>query len=213
MCPKFVDRKQKIKDIANAALCLFSQRGFAATSVGQIADAAAIGKGTIYEYFKTKEDILVAAVKEWVEQVGIQISVMMEGIDDPVARLHSFVRRNMKLFNPDNNTDLHENRLYVELLQQTFMEGGAFYNKHDLLRDFGSKIRIILVDILLDGISKGVFKPEIARDAEKYAINFMAYLDGIGQYALIANGSLEYQALVELHLKNFLSLIMSDTDE
>ena len=213
MSPKFVDRKQKIKDIAQTALCLFSQRGYAATSVEQIAEAATIGKGTVYEYFKTKEDLLVAAVQEWVDQGEIQISAIMEGIDDPVVRLHSFVRRNMKLFNPGNSNNLHANRFYIELLQQTFMEGGAFYNKHDLLKEFRSKIRIILVDILLDGISKGIFKPEIARDAEKHAINLMAYLNGIGQYALTTKESLEYKTLVEFHMKKFLTLILTDTEE
>ena len=48
MSPKFVDREQKTQKIAQAALEMFAQRGFAATSVDQIAQAAKVGKGTIY---------------------------------------------------------------------------------------------------------------------------------------------------------------------
>ena len=69
MSPKFVDREAKTREIAGAALKLFAQKGFAATGVDQIAAAAKIGKGTIYEYFDTKADIFVAAVLEWMNQL------------------------------------------------------------------------------------------------------------------------------------------------
>src|SRR5438105_15051260 len=42
------------------AIDLFSRRGIADVTVDQIAEAADVGKGTIYNYFQTKEDIVVA---------------------------------------------------------------------------------------------------------------------------------------------------------
>jgi AcrR family transcriptional regulator len=46
--------------IMATAIDLFTRYGIAAVTVDQIADAADIGKGTVYNYFSTKEDIVVA---------------------------------------------------------------------------------------------------------------------------------------------------------
>jgi AcrR family transcriptional regulator len=46
--------------IMSAAIGLFSRHGIAAVTADQIAEAADVGKGTIYNYFHTKEDIVVA---------------------------------------------------------------------------------------------------------------------------------------------------------
>ena len=51
-------------EIIEAALRLFADRGFAATKLEDVAAAAGIGKGTIYLYFPTKEDLFRAVVRQ-----------------------------------------------------------------------------------------------------------------------------------------------------
>lgn len=51
-------------EIRAAALALFAARGFAATRLDDIARAAGIGKGTIYLYYPTKEDLFRAVVRQ-----------------------------------------------------------------------------------------------------------------------------------------------------
>jgi AcrR family transcriptional regulator len=51
-------------EIVEAALRLFAERGFAATKLEDVASAAGIGKGTIYLYFATKEDLFRAVVRQ-----------------------------------------------------------------------------------------------------------------------------------------------------
>ena len=91
MSPKMIDREQKAKDIAGAALTLFSQKGYSATSVVQIAEAAGIGKGTVYDYYDTKEEIFIAAMMGWLKQVEQMMSSHLEGIEDPVEQLQAIV--------------------------------------------------------------------------------------------------------------------------
>jgi AcrR family transcriptional regulator len=50
--------------ILAAAIALFSERGFESPTIEQIAASAEIGKGTVYNYFATKEEILVAFMVE-----------------------------------------------------------------------------------------------------------------------------------------------------
>jgi len=49
---------QKRKDIAKSTCNLFVKKGFVNISVSEIAEVAGIGKGTVYEYFSNKEDIV-----------------------------------------------------------------------------------------------------------------------------------------------------------
>ncbi len=51
-------------EIVEAALALFTERGFAATKLEDVALRAGIGKGTIYLYFPTKEELFRAVVRQ-----------------------------------------------------------------------------------------------------------------------------------------------------
>lgn len=48
----------KYQQILEAAIILFSDRGFESTSIQDIAETAGVGKGTVYLYFKSKEDLI-----------------------------------------------------------------------------------------------------------------------------------------------------------
>jgi AcrR family transcriptional regulator len=65
--PKIVDKKEKSQVISDAALKVFRTRGFARARMTDIAEAAGIGKGTVYEYFKNKIDILRFAFDRYFE--------------------------------------------------------------------------------------------------------------------------------------------------
>jgi AcrR family transcriptional regulator len=67
--PRAARRRARRKDarpaeIIAAALALFAERGFAATKLEDVAARAGIGKGTIYLYFPTKEDLFRAVVRQ-----------------------------------------------------------------------------------------------------------------------------------------------------
>ena len=207
MSPKIVDKKQKSKEIAQAALKLFSLKGYAATSVGQIAKAASIGKGTVYEYFQAKEDIFIAAIMEWMAFFEVQLSERIKEIKDPAARLHALAETNMELIDPADPTDL---RLSLEFLQHSMLEDGVLYKHRYLVKDMHTGMRKIVVDTLLDGISKGVFLPEIARDAEKIAINLLAYIDGISLHSILSKNYFNLKEQINFYMKNLIHEISAE---
>src|SRR4051794_22095326 len=51
-------------DIISAALRLFAAKGFAATRLDDVAEAAGIAKGTVYLYFETKEELFRDVVRQ-----------------------------------------------------------------------------------------------------------------------------------------------------
>ena len=57
--PRKADPNRK-QDIIKAASRVFAQKGYASTRIIEVADAASVGKGTIYEYFRSKEALFFA---------------------------------------------------------------------------------------------------------------------------------------------------------
>ncbi|MFH1155085.1 MAG: TetR/AcrR family transcriptional regulator [Pseudomonadota bacterium] len=63
------NKRQTRKSIMEAAVRLFGEKGFDHTSIEELAQAAGIGKGTIYTYFRTKNDILYAFCEDGLELI------------------------------------------------------------------------------------------------------------------------------------------------
>ncbi len=61
------NKTTKRKAILTAAIKLFSEYGYEQTSIAQLAREAGIGKGTVYSYFQTKQDIVRAFCEEELE--------------------------------------------------------------------------------------------------------------------------------------------------
>lgn len=60
--------------IVEAALQLFASRGYAATSIGDVAQAAGLLKGNMSYYFKTKQSLLVAVTEARREALGLELA-------------------------------------------------------------------------------------------------------------------------------------------
>jgi AcrR family transcriptional regulator len=75
--------------IKEKALELFGRVSFAKTSVGDIAGACGLGKGSVYLHFKSKEDILLALIEERIERFNGSMSALFEdgskSIDEKIA--------------------------------------------------------------------------------------------------------------------------------
>jgi AcrR family transcriptional regulator len=86
--------------ILAAAIDLFSARGLEAPTVDDIAAAADIGKGTIYNYFETKEDIVVAFMVELERKLQAKVPRLAESRASTAAILTSFVHHHLRLKEP-----------------------------------------------------------------------------------------------------------------
>lgn len=67
------EHEERKNEIIKAAAVLFSEKGYEACSVNDILNAVGIAKGTFYYYFKSKEDVLDAAVMQMSEQILAQV--------------------------------------------------------------------------------------------------------------------------------------------
>jgi AcrR family transcriptional regulator len=72
--PREIKKRKTKKAILSAAVELFGKNGFEQTSIAQLAKTAGVGKGTVYSYFKTKQDILQAFCDDELEFIHEQLT-------------------------------------------------------------------------------------------------------------------------------------------
>lgn len=63
------EQQRRRKEIFDASVHLFLEKGFNETSMREIADAAGIGKSTLYDYFPSKDDILLSFVEDELQKL------------------------------------------------------------------------------------------------------------------------------------------------
>jgi len=81
------NRGDKRTRIIDAAVEVFAEKGFHQSRVTDIAALANVADGTIYLYFKSKEDLLLSVFEEKMDQLIAGANALLADIEDPMARL------------------------------------------------------------------------------------------------------------------------------
>ncbi len=86
--PKFQRRaEERPREICAAALAVFAEKGFAAARLDEIAQRAGVSKGTLYLYFKDKEELFRAVVRDTVSPNIDQVKAALMAADLPFAHV------------------------------------------------------------------------------------------------------------------------------
>jgi len=80
-------RERRREEILDAAIQLFAAQGYAGADLQVLADNLGIGKGTVYRYFPSKQELFLACVDHVVRGVRAAIDRVIAGIDDPLERI------------------------------------------------------------------------------------------------------------------------------
>ena len=76
----------KRKTILQAAARVFARKGYAATRMIEVADAAKVGKGTIYQYFPSKEELLFCVFEAVMTATGEAMTQTAQGLEGSFAK-------------------------------------------------------------------------------------------------------------------------------
>jgi TetR/AcrR family transcriptional regulator, fatty acid metabolism regulator protein len=141
----------KRETILRAATDVFASRGFFNSQVADVARAAGVAAGTVYLYFRSKDDLLVSifdrTMREWIEEGRASVAA----IKDPVERLRAIARMHLDRMGRDRSLAIV---FQVELRQSTkFMERFST----TALREYLGIIRQVIVD----GQAAGAFRRQI----------------------------------------------------
>ena len=86
------------EQICDAALKLFTRKGFHQTSVREIAEACRLPIGTLYTYIKTKEDILYLIYRRIFAIFQERMLEATDGIEDPSRQLKAALEATLKIY-------------------------------------------------------------------------------------------------------------------
>ncbi len=85
-----VDKEQKRKDIALASKEIIIEKGIHDLTIAQIAQTAGIGKGTFYEYFKSKEALLFELVNLLMHEYNVQKEITLSKVESTKEKIKIF---------------------------------------------------------------------------------------------------------------------------
>jgi AcrR family transcriptional regulator len=89
---------ERRESILQAATDLFYQSGYRNTDVQQIADRTAVGKGTIYRYFVSKEDLFFASVDRAMQKMEEYVREKIHDEEDDIARIKLAIQSYIEFF-------------------------------------------------------------------------------------------------------------------
>ena len=107
---RFSSKPTTKERILEAALEVFSQKGFHTATTDEIAERAGVGKGTLYRYFETKEKLFAELVRLRLDELERKAGAIIDGDDDVLTMISKYIRIYFEFF--DHNQHLY--RLVVQ---------------------------------------------------------------------------------------------------
>ncbi|MFA9465033.1 MAG: TetR/AcrR family transcriptional regulator [Velocimicrobium sp.] len=84
-------KEDKLNFIKQFAFDQFKMYGFSRVTMDEIAKQTQTGKGTLYRYFPSKEELLIAAVQKNIGEVEKNLKQELTGDKDPIAKLNCYI--------------------------------------------------------------------------------------------------------------------------
>jgi TetR/AcrR family fatty acid metabolism transcriptional regulator len=149
MAPRRQDKRAKI---LRSATKVFARNGFYHSKVSEIAREADVADGTIYLYFKNKEDILISIFEESMDEI-LRLTRDEIGKDqDALSRLRRFVRLHMTL--------MEKNPRLAEVIQVELRQSSKFMKEYKNVK-FLEYIQFI-AEMIEQGQREGLIHKEVS---------------------------------------------------
>ena len=150
----------KHDQIIEAAVKVFAKKGFYNAKVSEIAREASVADGTIYLYFKNKDDILISLFEEkmhlWIERVEQEIAK----VEDPLEKIRAFVAQHIFM--------IKENKHLAEVMQIELRQSSKFMRRYVPVK-FLEYLNLI-GKIIEEGKQKGAIRQDVIPAIAKRAI-------------------------------------------
>jgi TetR/AcrR family fatty acid metabolism transcriptional regulator len=195
------ERPDKRDALLRAAIDTFAARGFFNAQVADVARAAGVAAGTVYLYFRSKDDLLISIFERTMKEAIADGRQSVGAIEDPIERLREIARLHLGRLGRDKALAVV---FQVELRQSTkFME--RFSSTQ--LREYLGVIRNVIADGQARGVFQDAISPTLAAKLFFGALDEMAtnWILSRRKYSLVA----EADAIVDL----FVGGLGSRTDD
>lgn len=171
MSPKVVDKPAKRKEILRSAMAVCARQGVHDFKMIDIANAAGVGKGTLYEYFTNKEDLVCGCFELFLDDYNNHLGKRLAAIGDPKQKLETMIKASFEFFVQNHdNLDIMFDFWAASVRSKDgdpLLSGGTEGYSH-VIAEVSSMIK--------EGIKMGIFRPV---DPKLAASMLLALLDGL----------------------------------
>ena len=159
-----IDRRRH--EIFHSSVALILKQGFTGTSMQEIAEAAGVGKSTLYDYFPTKDHVLLFVFEE-------ELDVFQEQAESMAARDIPVQEKLNKILEAHLETLLNNKNFFTEISLQV-MQLGQIVQQRIMKKRYA--YQDLLRAVLDQGVREGVFRPVNTRLAARAMIETMEVL-------------------------------------
>ncbi len=172
----------KYRRILEAAVKVFAEQGFHQSTIAQVAKEAGVADGTIYLYFKNKDDILIQFYRYKTRQVFQKFRNEVEKGSTAVEKLRNLIRTHLQEFQNDRDmaivyqAETHQNRRL------------AF----EQIRDMSKMYRDIISEVIEQGQEEGTMRKDLYVGLVKRFVNgavdevINSWIHSGGKYDLVS---------------------------
>lgn len=176
--PKIVDKEQKRREIALSCSNLIHEIGIRKLTVAQVAITAGIGKGTIYEYFENKDDIVFEIINIHIEQYHNEFLETIKDTKTTKEKVFHF----FKFVIDDSIENLKHFNGYKEYLSIVLSD------ENSEMRKFNSSCHTFFNEQLRKIIKEGIEKNELIPQAMNLIDGLMIFEKGVALIKMTQDG-------------------------
>ena len=175
MAPRVVDKEERRRSLLVAAKTAFTERGFAATTVEDVARRAGVSKGLLYAYFADKEDLLFSVLDADFAEALEQMETLT------ASRPNLDAIQTLRLAFGMMAGLLHEAETWVALSLEFWSAANVLESRQrfrDALNAQYATFRRWFAEVIRRGQAEGLFLPGL--DAETEALVLAGVFDSVG---------------------------------
>ena len=166
--------EDKHQRIIKAALKVFARKGFYNSRVSEIAKEAEVADGTIYLYFKNKDDILISVFETEMKKMIHSMKKEISKCKDPIEKVKVFAFKHLNM--------ITENQDWAEVAQVELRQSSKFMREY--VKDHYLDYLNLFAYIVREGQEQGLIKEDINTGIAKRA--FFGALDEMGRYWVLS---------------------------
>lgn len=192
---QLAEKDGKKEKILEAAVNIFSGKLFHQVKMEEIASQAGVGKGTLYLYFESKEELFRQTLRYATDLYYFKLKESLEKIDSPREKLHEVASLQINF--------LQEHLKLIYLLAGESMAPPLIFQEE--IHKARKKLLSLLEGVILEGIKRGEFRSLDATLAARVYLGGIISLlhDIFNEDEIVEDGDLITERFTELYLKGF----------
>lgn len=185
-------RESRRRAILEVAISRFALEGFSQTGMSQVAAQAGVAHGTVFLYFKTKEELFRAAVLEPLDDLERRFIKPLEAEGTPLEKIRRAVREHIGV--------LSRMESYLRLSQYVIGQRARFGELADALFAFARRLGERLIPIIVAGQKAGELGPG---DPYMTYWSYFSYVNGLGLVTLDPLSDEDWETIIENGVRLF----------